>query len=556
MRLKTLIILSGLMIGLLYGSDDNQTTFVRSDLKKFVVLKADKKNMYTRVSAPITLKKGTGIQATFNVTYNGFSAPAQAAFQHAVDIWANILTSNVPIRVEANWIALDPNVLGSASAGTFWRDFTNAPKPGTWYSSALAEKLAGSGLTHADSADIKANINSNFSNWYFGTDGNTPTGKYDFVSVVLHELCHGLGFQGSMDISGGQGSWGFASGYPFVFDHFTEDSSGQKLLNTIIFPNPSTALASALTSNNIYFNGAVANGVNGYSPVKLFAHSVWEVSSSYSHLNETTFPAGNPNSLMTPSLGAAEAIHHPGNVTLGIFEDIGWTTNLVTNTTMVYPGDTDNNGTVDARDILPIGVYFLIQGGQRQDISFTWGAKETIVWSDSAVTYADANGDGTVDEKDIIGIGVNWGNAHTKNSNSYVIDIENSDLLNNHRKNFEMIYNSLSGESSEILEIKMLLNSIFSFNDQLPLSFSLEQNFPNPFNPSTNIRFVLPEKQEVSLKITNMLGQVVSEPLEKKPYDAGIHNIKFNASDLPNGIYIYSINSEKYNQSRKMIILK
>ena len=259
---------------------------------------------------------------------------------------------------------------------------------------------------------------------------------------------------------------------------------------------------------------------------------------------------------MTPSLGAAEAIHHPGNVTLGIFEDIGWTTNLVTNTTMVYPGDTDNNGTVDARDILPIGVYFLIQGGQRQDISFTWGAKETIVWSDSAVTYADANGDGTVDEKDIIGIGVNWGNAHTKNSNSYVIDIENSDLLNNHRKNFEMIYNSLSGESSEILEIKMLLNSIFSFNDQLPLSFSLEQNFPNPFNPSTNIRFVLPEKQEVSLKITNMLGQVVSEPLEKKPYDAGIHNIKFNASDLPNGIYIYSINSEKYNQSRKMIILK
>ena len=193
--------------------------------------------MNTKVSVPIALNKGTSIQATFDVTYNGFSSQAQTAFQHAVDIWANILTSNVPIRVEANWIALDPNVLGSASAGTFWRDFTNAPKPGTWYSSALAEKLAGSGLTHADSADIKANINSNFSNWYFGTDGNTPTGKHDFVSVVLHELCHGLGFQGSMDISGGQGSWGFGSGFPFIYDHFTEDGSGQKMYETQLKKN-------------------------------------------------------------------------------------------------------------------------------------------------------------------------------------------------------------------------------------------------------------------------------------------------------------------------------
>ncbi len=524
--------------------------------KNFIVLKADAKNMYTKVEAPIILKKGNNAAATFIVNYNGFSSQARTAFQYAVDIWASILTSNVPIRVEANWVALDPNVLGSASAATFYRDYTNTPRSNTWYSVSMAEKLAGIELNPVDSSDIKANFNSSFSNWYFGTDGNCPPGQYDFVSVVLHELCHGLGFQGSMDVNSGSGSWGFSTGFPFVYDHFTEDGSGQRLINTSIYANPSSALGNVLVSNNIFFNGNVSCSVNGYNPIKLFSPPQWEPTSSYSHLNESTFPAGNINSLMTPSLGAAEAIHHPGNITLGIFEDMGWTTNLVTNTTMVHPGDTDNNGTVNAMDILPIGVYFLLQGGSRQEISFTWGAKEIIVWSNAAATYADANGDGIVDEKDLIGVGVNWSNTHTKNINSYEINIENLELLISHHNDFKKIYASLNGQSTEILEMKILLNNIFNFEDQIPFSLRLDQNFPNPFNPLTNIRFVLPKKQEISFLVTNNLGQLVSQPINNKIYDKGIHTVQFDGKDLPNGIYYYTIKSEQYNQTRKMIILK
>jgi len=513
MRIITLIIF-GLFFNFAIGSEGIQ---MKINKDSYVILKADPKNMNTKVSAPVILNKSAESLATFVVTYNGFSAQAQTAFQHAVDIWSTILTSSVPIIVEANWVGLDPNVLGSASAAEIARDDTNFPRTGTWYSVSLAEKLAGFELNPADSADIKANFNSNFGNWYFGTDGNCPAGKYDFVSVVLHELCHGLGFQGSMDAEGGQGSWGFA-GYPFIFDHFTENGNGQKLLNTIIFPNPSSTLANALTSNNVYFNGAASNSVNGYSPVKLYAPPVWEASSSYSHLNETTYPAGNPNSLMTPSLGAAEAIHHPGNITLGTFEDMGWTTNLVTNSTMVYPGDTDNNGIVDAMDILPIGVFFLMQGGPRQEVSLIWGAKETIVWSDSAVTYADANGDGIVDEKDVIGVGVNWGKMHTGNITKPIVDYNDADLLLPYKDNFEIIYNSLSGQGSEVMEIKQLLNSLFNFEENFPGFFSLEQNYPNPFNPVTYISFVLPEQQKVSMKVFNTLGQVVAEKFKNKFY--------------------------------------
>ena len=315
-------------------------------------------------------------------------------------------------------------------------------------------------------------------------------------------------------------------------------------------------LANILTSGNVYFNGAASNSVNGFSPVRLYTPPSWDVSSSYSHLNESTYPAGNINSLMTPSLSASEVIHHPGYVTLGIFEDIGWTTNLVLNIVQVHPGDANNDGSVDAKDILPIGVHFLKQGGQRQNESFLWEAKSAIVWSDSIATYADTNGDGIVDEKDIIGIGVNWGKSHSVNVNKPFIDYNDIELLLPYRENFKIIYNSLSGTDSEVLEIKQLLNNLFNFEENFPGFFSLEQNYPNPFNPSTNIRFVLPEKQDVNLSEFNTRGQLVTELIKNKSYDAGIHTINFDAAKFSNGVYIYTLKTEKYNQSRKMIVVK
>jgi type IX secretion system substrate protein len=552
MQFKTIVIISGLMFSFVFGSEGIQFKNISNN---YVILKANPKNMNTRVSAPVILNNNKESMATFDVDYNGFSSQAQTAFQHAVNIWSSILTSPVSIKVIANWDSLGTNVLGSASAATFLRS-DSLPKINTWYPISLAESFLPSSYNHADSADIVANFNSNFSQWYFGTDGNCPQGRYDFVTVVLHELCHGLGFQGSMDISSGQGSWGYGSGFPFIYDHYTEDSDGQSLLNSSVYPSPGLALANILTNSAVYFNGAASNSANGFSPVRLFAPSTWEVSSSYSHLNETTYPAGNINSLMTPTLGASEVIHHPGNVTLGIFEDIGWTTNLVLNRKSVYPGDTDNNGIVNAADILPIGIHFLAQGGQRQQVSFTWGAKEAIVWNDSAATFADSNGDGIVDEKDVIGIGVNWGKTHTGIITKPIVDYNDPELLMPYRDNFEMIYNSLSGQGSEVMEIKHLLNSIFKFEDNFPGFFSLDQNYPNPFNPATNIKFNLPEEQKVSMSVFNTVGQMVAEIIKNKSYDSGIHNIKFNASALANGIYIYTIKTENFNQSRKMIVLK
>lgn len=206
-----------------------------------------------------------GSAVTVDVTYDAGFTPfpqAQAAFQYAVDIWKTQVTSAIPIRVEAHFTALGANVLGAAGPIGYFINFSNAPFASTWFPSPTANALSGvdnrPGLFH-----IGANFNSNFANWYFGTDGLPPSGTYDFVSVVLHELGHGLGFLGSFAVSGGNGTWGGGTAFPFVFDRFVENSAGQDMINTSLFAKPSAALAAQLTSNDLYWSGASASGLNG-----------------------------------------------------------------------------------------------------------------------------------------------------------------------------------------------------------------------------------------------------------------------------------------------------
>jgi hypothetical protein len=289
-----------------------------------VIVRADPRAIQSFVRAPLQarLRAPQADLVTINVNYVGFTPQAQAAFQHAVNIWASQLTSPVTIEVDAEFAPLASGVLGSAGP---WL-IRDAPGlvPGTWYATAIANRIAGSDL-RPGSGDIDAQFSSSFT-WYYGTDGNAPAGTYDFVSVVMHELGHGLGFVGGMSYSGGTGTAGL-SGFPVIYDRFTENGAGQLLLS---FASPSTALGSQLVSNNLYFDGPRTRLANGGNPARLYAPATWRGGSSYSHLDESTYPAGNPNSLMTPQIGSREAIHDPGPITRAIFEDLGWTTAQLT----------------------------------------------------------------------------------------------------------------------------------------------------------------------------------------------------------------------------------
>jgi hypothetical protein len=91
--------------------------------------------------------------------------------------------------------------------------------------------------------------------------------------------------------------------------------------------------------------------------------------------------------------------------------------------------------------------------------------------------------------------------------------------------------------------------------NNLPIGFSLEQNYPNPFNPTTNFKFRIAEPGLVSLKVFDVLGnEVVTLLNEERP--AGIYKVVFSGEQLSSGIYYYTLQAGKSNQTMKMILLK
>lgn len=591
----------------------SQTPVLQISPQHLVVVRAIYENVYTRIPPPPLA--GHPATATFVVTYNGFTPQAQAAFQHAVDIWSSILTSTVPIHVTANWTPLGPGILGSAGASTLYRDFPNAPQAGTWYNVALAEKLAGTDLNVTTDPDIIANFSSAIPNWYFGTDGNPPSGQFDLVTVVLHELGHGLTFVGSMTVASGQGSWGSGSGFPFIYDRFAENGAGQSLLNTSLFPNPSSALATQLQSNSVFFNGPQAVVVNGGTRPPLYAPGSWIQGSSYSHLDESVYPAGDPNSLMTPAFAMAEAIHNPGPVALGMFRDMGWTTSSTggTNikfeerfaTTTVPPGwrvvDNDGAGTplaytqiitfTGGDTVRPqVGASFWFgsyNGANANHLIDEWliGPKvRNILAGDSLYFYAGAIGG---DYPDSLRVFVSTSDSSLSSFTNqiayfvvagpvgswhlYGFDLSQfagSDIF--FAVNYYIVDGGISGASSDNVWVDhFIVTTDFpvSVSEQrggtIPSAAELFQNYPNPFNPATTITYQLPSESRVSLTVFDILGREVAS-LVNEVRPAGSYNVRWDVqqSGIASGVYFYRLEArpsnggQPFQQIRRLMLLK
>ena len=95
----------------------------------------------------------------------------------------------------------------------------------------------------------------------------------------------------------------------------------------------------------------------------------------------------------------------------------------------------------------------------------------------------------------------------------------------------------------------------FIFSYIAPKEFKLEQNFPNPFNPTTTIQYQLPVSSKVTLKIYDILGSEV-KTLVNEEQEAGYKEVKFNASNFASGIYIYRLQAGKHVSIKKMMVLK
>ena len=268
--------------------------------------------------------------ADIAVNYIGFDGvpQAKAAFQKAVNIWRSLLVTDVPIHIEARWVALAAGVLGSANYTAAYANFKGAQRINVFYPVALAEKITGNNL-NGDNPDLFANFNSNF-NWHFDPDDpDMEAGQYDLTTVVLHEIGHGLGFSGTFTNSSNQGSFGLlGTGVPVVYDAFIQNSAEANLIET--FPSPSTSLSGQLLSGTLFFDGH--SGTN-----KIYAPNPFNGGSSISHLDEATFNE-TANALMTPQVASQERIRDPG-IALEILKDLGWDMVFIDHNKL---GDTEN----------------------------------------------------------------------------------------------------------------------------------------------------------------------------------------------------------------------
>ena len=100
-----------------------------------------------------------------------------------------------------------------------------------------------------------------------------------------------------------------------------------------------------------------------------------------------------------------------------------------------------------------------------------------------------------------------------------------------------------------------LMEMVKGIQAPVPGRYGLAQNYPNPFNPETEIAFDLPEQVEVVLKVYNVLGQEVGV-LVSGVLEAGHHAVKWDASDLPSGIYFYSIKANEFMATKRMVLMK
>ena len=285
------------------------------------------------------------------------------AFQYAADLWGARIDSDIPIKVEASFDQLSCNefgaVLGQAAPTFIRRNFSGAPVSNTWYVPSLVNILAGQDLDPNDN-DIFAMFNSELgqpgcltgTGWYLGLDGQDGS-DIDFVTVLLHELGHGLGFLSLVDLSTGEK---FAGSDDAYMRHLEDHSTGKLFPNMSNSERANAQIDGSQNSSDLHWTGTnvidgaaglvaslrgqamLTGGVGQDGHVEMYAPNPSEPGSSVSHYAKTL----TPNELMEPSF--TNALHNV-ELTLDLYADLGYPAFFAC-------GDGTKDGQISATDAL------------------------------------------------------------------------------------------------------------------------------------------------------------------------------------------------------------
>ncbi|MEM6782771.1 MAG: T9SS type A sorting domain-containing protein [Bacteroidota bacterium] len=459
----------------------------------------------------------------FGLACRSWPAAAQSAFVFATTIWGGQVDTPVDVVVDACWSNQLPlGALGGSAANAFVRDFSGAPQANVFYQVALANALANTDLNGATAEMTTIFSTPNFFlSWYFGTDGNTPPGQQDFVTVVLHEIGHGLGFAGSAGISDGSGFGrcsSFSGGqgcinngsFPYGFDLFVEDGGSVSLLASPPYTNPSSNLATILTGGTVNGNANLFIESSTGGRQQLYTPSTYAPGSTYSHFNTPDYP----DELMKHALTTGRAIHDPG-LALSFLEDFGWS------------------------QVIPV-----------------------------ELTAFDAQLDGA----DVV---LQWATASETNNSGFEIEVRAPGATDFAVLDFVTGAGTTSEAQAYAFRMPDLAPGTYTFRlrqldfdgrfEMLPEAevevgvagaLWLTDAYPNPIRTQATVAFAVPRSVPVRVVAYDLLGRPVQTLYDGTPAADTTIEARFDATQLASGVYVVEIVSGDVRETQRVTVVR
>ena len=258
-------------------------------------------------SLAVLLISTASAQFTFVPVYVGGDGAQQTATTNALNSLATYFTDNITLRVQVTISDLgNASTLGSSSAN--FSIFSGLYNPTPLFNLKSGTDLGGATV----SMTISMNTNAGIS-WGYGT-GAPGASNFSWQTVVLHEVVHSMGFyDGIANNTGALANAGYT-----IFDSFTVRNTGNVQFTSY---TTDAQRLTAITSNDLYWDGANGKAANGGARVQLYTPATFEDGSTYSHIDPSQTSIGGA---LFPALPANTFFAGPTAVELGIMKDIGW----------------------------------------------------------------------------------------------------------------------------------------------------------------------------------------------------------------------------------------
>jgi PA domain/FlgD Ig-like domain len=496
-------------------------------------------------------------------------------FQRAATIWAGIINSPVTINVQAAFnpltCTMTSAVLGSAGAVTIDRDFSGAIYTGTWYSQALANKLAGSDLAPANN-DINAQFNSSIDSgcfgssvWYYGFDHNEGA-NIDLLAVVLHELGHGLGFQTFTSTSTGVQQMGFPDQWSrWLFS----ESTGKHWIDM----SDAERQASAINTGNLSWDGPevffAAPSKLGKRP-RLFVNAPGIIAGTYS-VGTASFGgaltvggvAGNvviADDGVAPTSDACNALVNGaamnGKIAFidrgvcgfaakaKVAQDAGAIAVIIANN---VSGQAPGLGGTDPTVVIPV-VSLSQNDGNVLRAQLGAGLNVTIGLDPTKLAGASDAGRPLMYAPNPVAPGSSVSHWDISATPNLLMEPNiNADLTDN----IDLMHDLFA-------DIGWLPHTT-SVPPGGPVAVALRGNAPNPFTPLTTIRYDLATAGETELDVYDLGGRLVKHLIDGQQ-PAGSHAVVWNGTDangrrMAPGVYLYRLKAGSHSESKQMILI-